>query len=147
MMTMIIDADGCPVRQEAVRLAKKHKLDAIIVSDINHIINDKYAKIVTVDKGFDSVDFKIVGMMKAGDMVITQDYGLASLVLAKGGYSMDQNGMIYDKDNIDMLLLRRHVSKNIRRAGGKTKGPAKRKKENDEKFVEALENFLDNIKK
>ncbi len=147
MMTMIIDADGCPVRQEAVRLAKKHKLDAIIVSDINHIINDKYAKIVTVDKGFDSVDFKIVGMMKAGDMVITQDYGLASLVLAKGGYSMDQNGMIYDKDNIDILLLRRHVSKNIRRAGGKTKGPAKRKKENDEKFVEALENFLNNIKK
>jgi len=147
MMTLIIDADGCPVRKEAVKLAKRYHLAAVIVSDINHMIHDKYAKVVTVDKGYDSADFKIIGMMKAGDMVITQDYGLASLVLSKGGYAMDQNGMIYDNDNIDMLLLRRHVSKNIRKAGGKTKGPSKRKKEDDLLFESSLEKFIQKCKK
>ena len=147
MMTLIIDADGCPVRKEAVKVAKKYRLDAVIVSDINHMIHDKYAKVVTVDKGYDSADFKIIGMMKAGDLVITQDYGLASLVLSKGGYAIDQNGMIYDNDNIDMLLLRRHVSKNIRKAGGKTKGPSKRKKEDDYIFESTLENFIQKCKK
>jgi len=141
-MRVIIDADGCPVRDIAVRYAKKHKLEALIVADINHIIRDNYAQVITVDKGFDSVDFKIVGLMNSGDLIITQDYGLASLVLAKSGYAMDQNGMMYNQDNIDMLLLRRHVSKNIRKAGGKTKGPSKRKREDDQNFVLALEKFL-----
>ena len=142
MMTLIIDADGCPVRNQAVKLAKKFRIKALIVCDINHMIYDNYAQVITVDKGYDSVDFKIVGMMKAGDMVITQDYGLASLVLSKGGYAMDQNGMIYDNDNIEMLLLRRHVSKNIRRSGGKVKGPSKRKREDDLAFESKLESFL-----
>lgn len=142
-MKMIIDADGCPVRKEAVHVARKRKLKAIIVSDINHMINDNYAEVITVDKGIDSVDFKIIGLMDAGDLIVTQDYGLASLVLSKGGYCIDQNGMIYSQDNIDMLLLRRHVSKNIRRSGGKTKGPSKRKKEDDVLFVEQLEAYID----
>ncbi len=142
MMTLIIDADGCPVRKEAIKLAKRFGIKAIVVSDINHMINDRYAEIITVDKGFDSVDFRIVGIMDKGDLVITQDYGLASLVLSKGGYAMDQNGMIYDNDNIEMLLLRRHVSKNIRRSGGKVKGPSKRKREDDLLFESKLEAFL-----
>ena len=74
MMTLIIDADGCPVRKEAIKLAKKFGIKAIVVSDINHMINDRYAEIITVDKGFDSVDFRIVGIMDKGDLVITQDY-------------------------------------------------------------------------
>ncbi len=143
MMTLIIDADGCPVRKEAIKLAKRFGIKAIVVSDINHMINDRYAEIITVDKGFDSVDFRIVGIMEKGDIVITQDYGLASLVLSKGGYAMDQNGMIYDNDNIEMLLLRRHVSKNIRRSGGKVKGPSKRKREDDLLFESKLETFLE----
>jgi len=142
MMTLIIDADGCTVRKEAIKLAKRFGIKAIVVSDINHMINDRYAEIITVDKGFDSVDFRIVGIMDKGDLVITQDYGLASLVLSKGGYAMDQNGMIYDNDNIEMLLLRRHVSKNIRRSGGKVKGPSKRKREDDLLFESKLEAFL-----
>ena len=143
MMTLIIDADGCPVRDITVQMAKSYHLDAIIVCDINHLIRDNYASVITVDKGFDAVDFKIVGIMKKGDLVITQDYGLASLVLSKGGYSMDQNGMLYTDDNIEMLLLRRHISKGIRKAGGKTKGPSKRKKENDVNFKSSIREFLD----
>jgi len=141
-MTIIIDADGCPVRKEAVQLAKKYKLKATIVSDVNHMIKDNYADIVTVDKGYDAVDFKIIGLMNPGDLVVTQDYGLASLVLSKKGYAIDQNGMFYNSDNIDMLLLRRHVSKQVRKAGGKTKGPSKRKKEDTDNFIQALEKFL-----
>ncbi len=141
-MKIIIDADGCPVRDISVKIARKHSLEATIVVDINHVIRNTYAEVITVDKGFDSADFKIIGIMKAGDMVITQDYGLASLVLSKKGYAMDQNGMIFTEDNIDMLLLRRHVSKNIRRSGGKTKGPSKRKREDDIHFEESLEKFL-----
>lgn len=142
MMTIIIDADGCPVRKEAVNLAKKYKLKATVVSDVNHMIKDTYAEIVTVDKGFDAVDFKIIGLMKAGDIVVTQDYGLASLVLSKHGYAIDQNGMFYTSENIDMLLLRRHVSKQVRKSGGKTKGPSKRKREDTENFIRSLDEFL-----
>lgn len=140
--TIIIDADGCPVRDISVNIAKKNKINAVIVVDVNHIIKSNYAKVVTVDKGYDSVDFKIIALMKAGDIIITQDYGLASLVLAKKGYAMSQNGLLYTDDNIDMLLLSRHVSKNIRKAGGKTKGPSKRKKEDDIKFSIELEKLI-----
>lgn len=143
MMTLIIDADGCPVRDITVQMAKSYNLEAIIVCDINHVIRDHYASVITVDKGFDAVDFKIVGIMKKEDLVITQDYGLASLVLSKGGYAMDQNGMLYTDDNIEMLLLRRHISKSVRKAGGKTKGPSKRKKENDVNFKASIREFLD----
>lgn len=141
-MSIIVDADGCPVRDVSVKIAKKYKLPAVIVVDINHIIKSSYAKVITVDKGFDSVDFKIIGLMKQGDLVITQDYGLASLVLSKKGYAMDQNGMVYTDDNIDLLLLKRHVSKTVRRSGGKTKGPSKRKKEDDAHFEFILEEFI-----
>ena len=144
--SIIIDADGCPVRDISVNIAKKNKMPALIVVDINHIIRSNYAKVVTVDKGFDSVDFKIVALMKAGDIVITQDYGLASLVLSKKGYAMNQNGMLYTDDNIDMLLLNRHISKNIRKAGGKTKGPAKRKREDDVHFTMELEKLIKKIR-
>ncbi|MBN2795791.1 MAG: YaiI/YqxD family protein [Clostridia bacterium] len=145
-MNLIIDGDGCPVRDIAVKLAQKFQIPAVIVVDINHQIRDDYATVITVDKGFDAVDFKIISFMESGDLVITQDYGLASLVLSKKGSAMDQNGMLYTEENIDMLLLRRHISKNVRRAGGKSKGPSKRKKEDDLAFQASLNRFLTKIK-
>lgn len=147
MMTIIIDGDGCPVREISINIAKKYKLDSIVVVDVNHRIKSSYAKIITVDKGIDSVDFKIIGIMKEGDLVVTQDYGLASLVLAKRGYAIDQNGMMYTEDNIDMLLLKRHISKGIRKAGKRTKGPSKRKSENDDNFKLELEKTIKKMKR
>lgn len=147
MMSLIIDADGCPVRKQAVSIARKNGMPAVIVSDISHRINDSYAKVITVDKGFDAADFKIMGLMKKGDIIVTQDYGLASLVLSKGGYALDQNGKFYTEDNIDMLLLNRHISKQVRKSGKRTKGPAKRKASDDEHFIEALEKFIKELKK
>lgn len=145
MTTLIIDADGCPVRENATRIGKKNGFPVVVVCDINHMINDKYAKVITVDKGIDAADFRILSMLKANDIVVTQDYGLASLVLSKGGYAIDQNGMQYTEENIEMLLLRRHVSKHIRRSGGKTKGPAKRKREDDLAFEESLKRLIKQI--
>ena len=89
-------------------------------------------------KGADAVDFVLVNRVKKGDIVVTQDYGLAAMVLAKRGYAIDQNGRWYTSENIDQLLDSRHMSKKIRQAGGRLKGPKKRQKEDDEKFEKSF---------
>lgn len=137
-MKILIDADGCPVTKIAVALAKKHEIPVVIVCDTAHQFYDDYAEIVVVDKGADSADFKLVNMTSAGDIVVTQDYGLAAMCLSKNAMVINQNGMIYTNDNIDGLLLSCHTAKKIRNAGGRLKGPAKRIKQQDEDFKMAL---------
>ena len=142
MMKIIVDADGCPVTKIAVKMAKKNKLKCVLVSDLNHQLRDDYAEIIAVDKGFDAADFRILSILEKGDLLITQDYGLASLALPKGGFVMNQNGFFYDNDNIDQLLLTRHLSKQMRKSGQRTKGPSKRKREDDIHFEEVIVEFL-----
>ena len=84
------------------------------------------------------MDFALANRVKKGDIVITQDYGLASMCLAKGAHVLHQDGWAYTPDNIDALLFSRHESRKYRAAGGRTKGPAKRKHEQDQSFREAL---------
>jgi len=141
-MRIVIDADGCPVTKIALDLAKKYKLACIIVSDINHQIRDTYAQVIRVDKGIDAADFKILSLLQARDILVTQDYGLASLALPKGAYVINQNGYFYDESTIDQLLLTRHISKQMRKGGQRTKGPSKRKKQDDEKFEQVLKDFI-----
>ena len=133
-MKILVDADACPVKDIIVRIARKRDIPVTMVIDTAHELNDGYSTVVTVDKGPDSVDFKLMGLLSAGDIVVTQDYGLAALVLGKGAMAINQNGLVYTNENIDQLLTERHVSAQIRRAGGRTKGPAKRTKVADEKF-------------
>ena len=90
----------------------------------------------------DAVDFVLVNRVKPGDIVITQDYGLAAMVLAKRGHVMDQNGREYTNDNIDQLLHSRHIAKKIRLAGGRMKGPKKRSKENNENFERGFKELI-----
>ena len=94
------------------------------------------------DRGADSADWTLVNRVHPGDLVVTQDYGLAALCLARGAAAIDQNGRIYDENNIDSLLGMRHISKKVRRAGGRMKGPPKRTKEQDEWFERSLERLL-----
>ena len=141
-MKIIVDADGCPVTKIAVKLAKKNKLKCILVSDFNHQLKDAYAEIIAVDKGIDAADFKILSLLTKGDVLVTQDYGLASLALPKGCFVINQNGFFYDEDNIDQLLLTRHISKQMRKSGQRSKGPSKRKKEDDVLFEDKLKEFL-----
>lgn len=96
-----------------------------------------------MEKGSDSADFKLVNLVEKNDLVVTQDYGLAAMVLAKSGRALNQNGMIYSEKNMDTLLFTRHVAKKVRMAGGRTKGPHKRTKEQNEDFLRILQKMLE----
>ncbi len=137
-MKLLIDADGCPVVEIAVTTAQRFGLKTVIISDTSHEYHSDYAEIIKVDKGADSVDFKLVNLIEAGDIAITQDYGLAAMVLAKKGIPIRQDGLVYSDKNIDALLAQRHTAGKIRRAGGRLKESRKRTKEEDEAFYKSL---------
>lgn len=141
-MRILIDADGCPVVDLTVRLAKKYGIECTILCDTSHELNRDGAKTVVVEKGADSVDFKIVNLVGEGDIVVTQDYGLAAMCLARKAIPVSQNGVVYTDKNIDQLLFTRYVSKKIRNAGGRMKGPSKRTPEQDKAFEAALERLI-----
>ena len=146
-MKILIDADGCPVVDLTVRLAAKHGAECVILCDTAHEFNRGGAQTVIVEKGADSVDFKLVNLVREGDIVVTQDYGLAAMCLARKAVPLSQNGMVYTDKNIDQLLFTRYVSKKIRNSGGRLKGPSKRKPEQDKAFEEALERLVKDISK
>ena len=146
-MKILIDADGCPVVDLTVRLAAKHGAECVILCDTAHEFNREGAQTVIVEKGADSVDFKLVNLVREGDIVVTQDYGLAAMCLARKAVPLSQNGMVYTDKNIDQLLFTRYVSKKIRNSGGRLKGPTKRKPEQDKAFEEALERLIKDISK
>lgn len=121
-MKVYIDADGCPVVHITVKICRQFNLPVTIVCDTSHIFYDEYADVITVGKGSDSADFKIVSLVSKNDIVITHDYGLAAMCLAKCCNVLNQNGMIYSSSNIDALLLSRHTAKKIRNSGGRLRG-------------------------
>lgn len=141
-MKVLIDADACPVVDIAVRLCRQYALECLLLCDTAHTIYKDGAQTLIFDKGADSVDFALANRVSAGDIVITQDYGLASMCLAKKAYVLHQNGWAYTADNIEALLFERHAAKSYRAAGGRTKGPAKRKPEQDKAFQNALSKLL-----
>lgn len=141
-MKIFIDADGCPVVDITVSLAKKHSLECFIICDTAHEFQKDGAKTVVVEKGADSVDFRLVNLVSAGDIVVTQDYGLAAMCLARKAVPLSQNGLVFTDKNIDELLFSRYVSKKIRNSGGRLKGPSKRTAEQDEKFRTELKKLM-----
>lgn len=137
-MKILIDADGCPVVDITIEVAKMFNIDVLIMCDTSHVFNKPGIETIVLSKGADSVDFALVNKVIKGDIIVTQDYGLAAMVLAKGGYPISQNGKIYTNENIDQLLFNRHISKKIRKSGGKMRGPKKRQKEDDILFEKNL---------
>jgi len=140
---ILVDADACPVKEIVLRMAKRRNIPVTMVIDTSHELDDGYSTVITVDKGFDSADYAIANMATCHDTVVTQDHGLAAMVLAKGASAIDQNGLIFTCENIDSLLERRYIGQKIRRSGGRTKGPKKRTREDDERFEAALGRLLD----
>lgn len=134
MLQLLIDADACPVLDLALAISRDFNIQAILFCDTSHEIVREGVMTITVPKGPDSVDFKLVNKVFPYDIVITQDLGLAAMVLAKRGLVMDQNGRELTADNIEELLHFRHVGQKVRRAGGRTKGPKKRTAENNFEF-------------
>ena len=144
-MRILIDADGCPVVNETIKVAHKFNLESIIFCDTSHNFDQKNVKVIVVSKGVDAVDFAILNNIEKGDIVITQDYGLASLVLSRNSYAINQSGMVYTDENIDELLYSRYISKKMRNSGARIKGPKKRDKSQDIIFKENLEKLILNI--
>jgi uncharacterized protein YaiI (UPF0178 family) len=143
-MKILVDADACPVKEIIVRLAKANKIEVIMLIDTSHVLNDGYSEVITVDKARDSVDIALINKTAKGDIVVTQDYGLAAMVLGKGAKALNQNGMIYNKDNIERLLFERHIGQKVRRSGGRTSAIPKRTKENDSDFESTLSKLIHN---
>jgi len=141
-LQILVDADACPVKQIIVRLAKQRNIPVTMLIDTSHELNDGYSKIITVDKQAESVDYALIGLLTREDIVVTQDFGLAAMVIGKGAKAVNQNGMIFTDDNMDKLLMERHIGQKIRRGGGRTKGPAKRTKDDDARFEAAFENLI-----
>ena len=110
--------------------------------DTAHAVHKEGASTLIFDKGADSVDFALVNRVESGDLVITQDYGLASMCLAKNACVLHQDGWAYTEYNIQALLFQRHESRKYRASGGRVKGPSKRTKEQDNSFSAAFEQLL-----
>ncbi len=141
-MKVLVDADACPVTDIAVSLCKEYRILCLLLCDTAHEFYRDGAQTLVFDKGADSVDIALVNRVEQGDIVITQDYGLASMCMAKGAKVLHQDGWAYTKENIDALLFSRHESRKYRAAGGRTKGPKKREKAQDEAFRRAFQQML-----
>ena len=141
-MKLLIDADGCPVVDLTVRLAREFGVKCLILCDTAHVFQKEGAETLTVSKGADSVDFALVHRVEPGDIAVTQDYGLAAMCLAKRALPLSQDGLLYTEENIGALLQSRYAAQKIRRSGGRLKGPKKRTSEQDAAFERTLRRLL-----
>ncbi len=141
-MRLLVDSDGCPVVDITIRITKKFNLKCVLICDTSHHFEREGATTITVSKGADSADFALVNMVQKGDIVVTQDYGLAAMCLARGAIPISQDGMIYDDNNILSLLNQRYTAKKIRMAGGRLKGNSKRTNDQNVAFENALTELI-----
>ena len=143
-MKIFVDADACPVVGIVEELAKKYTILVTLLCDTNHVISSDYSEVIVVGAGADAVDYKLISICHKGDIVVSQDYGVAAMALGKGAYAIHQSGKWYTNDNIDRMLMERHLNKKARRSSGKNhiKGPKKRIPEEDEHFSESFEKMI-----
>jgi len=145
-LKIIVDADACPVKDEIESFAKANSMEVIMVIDTSHILTSDYSKIIVVDKGKDNVDMVVINNTCKGDIVVTQDFGVACLALGKGAHAINQNGLIFTDKNMDKFLFERHLSKQARKMGKKTTHVKKRTKIDDKKFEKSLQLLSKHIK-
>ena len=141
-MRLFVDADACPVVPQCLEEAGRAGVPVTLVCDQAHRMERPGAETVTVSQGADSADFALVNRVQPGDVVVTQDYGLAAMCLARRARVLHQDGHEYTPENIDRLLAFRHEARKLRRAGGRTRGPAKRTPAQDEAFRALLVRVL-----
>ena len=143
-MKILVDADACPVVPIIIRVAKEFNIPVTLFCDTNHIMQSDYAQISIIGAGADAVDFALINACSAGEIVVTQDYGLAAMVLSKNAYAIHQSGRWYTAENIDTLLAERHIAKKVRMSKAKhhLKGPRKRTSEDDRRFEESFRRLV-----
>lgn len=143
-MQILVDADACPVVGIVEKIAQENNLPCTLLCDTNHVLNSKYSQVKVIGAGADAVDFALVNLCKRGDIVVSQDYGVAAMALGKGAYAIHQSGKWYTDDNIDQMLMERHVARKARMGKNKihSKGPAKRTEEDNRQFEESFIRLL-----
>lgn len=143
-MKIYVDADACPVTRIVEKLAKKYEIPCVLLCDTNHVLSSDYSEVVIVGAGVDAVDFKLISLLSKGDICVSQDYGVAAMALGKGCYAIHQSGRWYTNENIDQMLMERHLAKEARRSSKKNhlKGPSKRTSEDDRRFEESFERLI-----
>ena len=143
-MQILVDADACPVVSIVERVAKEHNLPVTLLCDTNHVLSSDYSEVIVVGAGADAVDYKLISICHRGDIVVSQDYGVAVMAFGKAAYAIHQSGKWYTNENIDQMLMERHLNKKARRASGKNhlKGPRQRTAEDDEHFRESFEKMI-----
>lgn len=143
-MKIFVDADACPVVDIVEDVATKYNIPVTLLCDTNHVLTSDYSEVIVVGAGADAVDYKLISICHRGDIVVTQDYGVAAMALGKGAYAIHQSGKWYTDENIDQMLMERHLNKKARRASSRNhiKGPRKRTEEDDQRFAESFEKLL-----
>ena len=143
-MQILVDADACPVVDIVETIAQKYNISTTLLCDTNHILYSDYSEVIVVGAGADAVDYKLISICHKGDIVVSQDYGVAAMILGKGAYGIHQSGRWYTNENIDQMLMERHLAKKARNAKKRNhiKGPAKRTAEDDARFAESLERLI-----
>lgn len=143
-MKIFVDADACPVVDIVEDIATKYNIPVTLLCDTNHVLTSDYSEVIVVGAGADAVDYKLICICHRGDIVVTQDYGVAAMALGKGAYAIHQSGKWYTNENIDQMLMERHLNKKARRASSRNhiKGPRKRTEEDDQRFAESFEKLL-----
>ena len=104
-MQIFVDADACPVVAIVERIAKENSVPVTLLCDTNHVLSSDYSEVVVVGAGADAVDYKLISICHKGDIVVSQDYGVAAMALGKGAYAIHQSGKWYTNDNIDQMLM------------------------------------------
>jgi uncharacterized protein YaiI (UPF0178 family) len=143
-MKIYVDADACPVVRIVEQVAMKYEIPVMLLCDTNHVLSSDYSEIKVIGAGLDAVDFALVNLCTKSDIVVTQDYGVAAMALGKGAYAIHQSGKWYTNDNIDLLLMERHLNKKARRASAKNHLKRSRKRTEDDNinFEESFEKLV-----
>ena len=143
-MQIFVDADACPVVDIVETIAEKYNISTTLLCDTYHILYSDYSEVIVVSAGADTVDYKLISICHKGDVVVSQDYGVAAMALGKGAYAIHQSGKWYTDENIDRMLMERHLNKKARRGSAKNhiKGPKKRTNEDDERFAQSFEKLV-----
>ena len=143
-MQIFVDADACPVVDIVETIAEKYNIPTTLLCDTNHVLYSDYSEVIVVGAGADAVDYKLISICYKGDIVVSQDYGVAAMALGKRAYAIHQSGKWYTDENIDRMLMERHPNKKTRRGSSKNhiKGPKKRTSEDDERFAQSFEKLV-----
>lgn len=143
-MRIFVDADACPVIPIVEQVAEKYNIAVTLLCDTNHVLDSDYSEVKVIGAGADAVDFALINLCRRNDIVVTQDYGVAAMALGKGAYAIHQSGKWYTNENIDQMLMERHLGRKARRASERNhlKGPKKRTEEDDVRFWHSFEELI-----